>query len=74
MSDFEYVVGFYALLLGLAVANVVIGFADMWRERERLEIGWCPPPRAPCSSAAMNLAVDLGLTAGAVRRVQMSPR
>ena len=43
MSDFEYIVGFYALLLGLAVANVVIGFADMWRERERIEIGWCPP-------------------------------
>lgn len=43
MSDFEYIVGFYALLLGLAVANVVIGFADMWRERERIQIGWCPP-------------------------------
>lgn len=43
MSDFEYIVSFYALLLGLAVANVVIGFADMWRERERMEIGWCPP-------------------------------
>lgn len=43
MSDFEYIIGFYALLLGLAVANVVIGFADMWRERERIEIGWCPP-------------------------------
>ncbi len=43
MSGFEYIVSFYALLLGLAVANVVIGFADMWRERERLPIGWCPP-------------------------------
>lgn len=43
MSDFEYIVGFYALLLGLAVANVAIGFADMWRDRERLRIGWCPP-------------------------------
>ena len=43
VSDFEYIVGFYALLLGLAVANVVIGFADMWRERERMEIGWSPP-------------------------------
>lgn len=43
MSDFEYIVSFYALLLGLAVANVVIGFADMWREREQMEIGWCPP-------------------------------
>ena len=43
VSDFEYIVGFYALLLGLAVANVVIGFADMWRDRERMEIGWSPP-------------------------------
>ena len=43
MSDFEYIIGFYALLLGLAVANVVVGFADMWRDRERLAIGWCPP-------------------------------
>lgn len=43
MSDFEYVVSFYALLLGLAVANVALGFADMWRERERIGVGWCPP-------------------------------
>lgn len=43
MSDFEYIVGFYALLLGLAVANVAVGFADMWRDRERVQIGWCPP-------------------------------
>jgi hypothetical protein len=43
VSDFEYIVGFYALLLGLAVANVVIGFADMWRDRERMKIGWSPP-------------------------------
>jgi hypothetical protein len=43
VSDFEYIIGFYALLLGLAVANVVVGFADMWRDRERLAIGWCPP-------------------------------
>ncbi|MGH6658686.1 MAG: hypothetical protein ACREBP_04130 [Sphingomicrobium sp.] len=43
MSDFEYVVGFYALLLGLAVANVALGFADMWRDRERIAVGWCAP-------------------------------
>jgi len=43
VSDFEYIVGFYALLLGLAVANVAVGFADMWRDRERVRIGWCPP-------------------------------
>lgn len=43
MSDFEYVVGFYALLLGLAVANVALSFADMWRDRARKEIGYCAP-------------------------------
>lgn len=43
MSDFEYMAGFYGLLLGLAVANVAIGFADMWRDRERTVIGWAPP-------------------------------
>jgi len=43
MSDFEYMAGFYGLLLGLAVANVAIGFADMWRDRERTKIGWAPP-------------------------------
>lgn len=43
MSDFEYIVGFYALLLGLAVANVAVGFADMWRDREKQAAGWCAP-------------------------------
>lgn len=43
MSDFEYVIGFYALLLGLAVANVAVGFADMWRDRDKQRAGWCAP-------------------------------
>ena len=43
MTGFEYVVGFYALLLGLAVANVAVGFADMWRDRERVGVGFCAP-------------------------------
>ena len=43
MSDFEYIVSFYALLLGLAVANVAVGFADMWRDREKQAAGWCAP-------------------------------
>lgn len=34
MSGFEYLFTFYGLLLGLAVANVATGFADMWRSRE----------------------------------------
>ncbi len=68
MSDFEYVVGFYALLLGLAVANVVVGFADMWRERERLEIGWCPPLlAATVLLAAMNTWLSTWVTHQAVK-------
>ena len=43
MSAFEYVFAFYSLLLGLAVANVVTGFADMWRERQVVAVGVCTP-------------------------------
>ena len=68
MSDFEYVVAFYALLLGLAVANVAVGFADMWRERERLAIGWCPPLlAASILIAAMNTWLSTWVTHQAVR-------
>lgn len=68
MSDFEYVVGFYALLLGLAVANVVVGFADMWRERERLAIGWCAPLlAATVLLAAMNTWLSTWITHQAVK-------
>ena len=31
MSGFEFLFSFYSLLLGLAVANVATGFADIWR-------------------------------------------
>ncbi len=43
MGDFEYLFSFYGLLLGLAVANVTTGFADMWRERREVSVGICPP-------------------------------
>jgi len=43
MSDFEYLFSFYGLLLGLAVANVATGFADMWRERQAIPVGVCVP-------------------------------
>jgi 4-hydroxy-3-polyprenylbenzoate decarboxylase len=43
LSAFEYVFAFYSLLLGLAVANVVTGFADMWRERQVVAVGVCTP-------------------------------
>ena len=65
MSDFEYVATFYALLLGLAVANVVIGFADMWRDRERLSIGWAPPLLA---SAVLLGAMNTWLSTWEVHR------
>ena len=43
MNSFDYLFSFYGLLLGIAVANVAIGFADMWRDCERIEVGTCPP-------------------------------
>lgn len=43
MGSFDYLFSFYGLLLGIAVANVAIGFADMWRDCERIEVGTCPP-------------------------------
>lgn len=43
MSGFEYLFTFYGLLLGLAVANVATGFADMWRSREDIGPGWTTP-------------------------------
>ena len=43
MDPFDYLFTFYGLLLGIAVANVAIGFADMWRDWEKIEVGGCPP-------------------------------
>lgn len=43
MGPFDYLFSFYGLLLGIAVANVAIGFADMWRDSEKIEVGTCPP-------------------------------
>ncbi len=43
MDQFDYLFTFYGLLLGIAVANVAIGFADMWRDCGRLAVGYCPP-------------------------------
>lgn len=68
VSDFEYIVGFYALLLGLAVANVAVGFADMWRDRERVQIGICPPLLAGIVLlGAMNTSLSTWVTHQAVR-------
>jgi hypothetical protein len=43
LSEFEYLLSFYGLLLGLSVANVATGFADMWRARSETAVGWCTP-------------------------------
>lgn len=43
MNPFDYLFSFYGLLLGIAVANVAIGFADMWRDCEKISVGTCPP-------------------------------
>lgn len=43
MGPFDYLFSFYGLLLGIAVANVAIGFADMWRNAQRIAVGTCPP-------------------------------
>jgi uncharacterized membrane protein len=43
MNSFDYLFSFYGLLLGIAVANVALGFADMWRDCERIQVGTCPP-------------------------------
>lgn len=39
MSGFEFLFSFYSLLLGLAVANVATGFADIWRGRKDTVVG-----------------------------------
>jgi len=43
MTGFEALFAFYALLLGLALANVSNAFADMYRLRRRLPVGWTVP-------------------------------
>jgi hypothetical protein len=43
VNSFDYLFTFYGLLLGIAVANVAIGFADMWRDCDKMGVGYCPP-------------------------------
>ncbi|RYE65509.1 MAG: hypothetical protein EOO81_12600 [Oxalobacteraceae bacterium] len=43
MSDFEFFFSFYGLLLGLAVAEVTVKFADAIGSRKRIVIGWLTP-------------------------------
>ena len=43
MSAFEFFFSFYGLLLGLSVAALVGGFAQMLHERQRVRFGWLTP-------------------------------
>ena len=43
MSAFEFFFSFYGLLLGLSVAAVVGGFANVLHERTRVRFGWLTP-------------------------------
>ncbi|MBN9478910.1 MAG: hypothetical protein J0I52_01605 [Bordetella sp.] len=43
MSEFDALFAFYVLLLGLAVANVATAFAEMYKVRGRVVIGWTVP-------------------------------
>ena len=43
MNGFEALFAFYALLLGLSLANVSHAFADMYRARARMPVGWTMP-------------------------------
>lgn len=43
MSSFEFYFSFFGLILGIAVANVAIGFGRLWRARRQVGIGACLP-------------------------------
>ena len=43
MSAFEFFFSFYGLLLGLSVAALVGGFANVLHERQRIHFGWLTP-------------------------------
>ena len=43
MNAFEYSTAFYVLLLGLALANITTGAAELWRERTEVRWGICNP-------------------------------
>ena len=43
MSSFEFFMTFYGLLLGLAVAEVLLGFASLLRHRSRPKLGLLTP-------------------------------
>ena len=52
MSAFEFFFGFYGLILGLSVVEVVTGFSKVLKQRRRIRIGYLTPmlalEPAPC--------------------------
>jgi hypothetical protein len=43
MSGFEFFFGFFGLILGLSVVEVLTGFGKVLRRRDRLRLGWVTP-------------------------------
>ena len=43
MTNFEFVFSLYALLLGLALAEVLSGFGKALQSRRKIKIGWLTP-------------------------------
>ena len=43
MSAFEFFFSLFGLILGLAIATVISGLSDLYRQRERVAIGWLTP-------------------------------
>ena len=54
MSGFDFLFSFQSLLLGLAVARVATGFADMWRGRKDIVVGISPILLGLLSCCAVN--------------------
>ncbi|WP_333592240.1 hypothetical protein [Brevundimonas sp.] len=43
MSGFEFFFGFFGLILGLSVVEVITGFGKVLRRRDRVRLGWVTP-------------------------------
>lgn len=43
MSAFEFFFSLFGLILGLAIATVIGGLSDLYRQREKVKTGWLTP-------------------------------
>ncbi|GAA0653195.1 hypothetical protein [Brevundimonas lenta] len=43
MSAFEFFFSFYGLILGLSVAEIVTGLVRVFKQRQRVRVGWLTP-------------------------------